>query len=86
MSLWWADEEHSEECNWRHPFVTLAIVRGGHRIINTRRRDVGGLREGEAERGLVDGGGMDGGMRGWWHCHLSVCSDPLLSSAAQCPN
>lgn len=28
MSLWWADEEHSEECNWRHPFVTLARVRG----------------------------------------------------------
>lgn len=25
-------------------------------------------------------------MRGRWHCHLSVCSDPLPSSAARCPN
>lgn len=26
LSLWRPDEEHSEECNWRHPFVTLATV------------------------------------------------------------
>lgn len=64
--------------------MTLARVRGA--IASSRRRDVGALRKGEAERRLVDGGGMDGGMRGWWHCHLSMCSDPLPSSAAQCSN
>lgn len=60
MSLWWADEEHSEECNCRHPFVTLARVRGA--IASSRRRDVRALRKGEAGRRLLDGGGMDGEM------------------------
>lgn len=63
MSLWRADEEHSEERNWRHPFVTLAVERRGHR--RHPYKTAGGVGAPEGGRGREKKAGGWGRGDGW---------------------
>lgn len=66
MSLWRADEEHSEQGNWRHPFVTLAVEgRGQRRHPYETAGGVGAPRGRERQR--EEGRWMREGGGGWGH-------------------
>lgn len=81
--FWWADEEHSEECNWRHPFVTLARVRGA---IASSIRD-GGMSAPWGRERQREGWWMgEGWMEGWEDGGTAICLCVLTHCPPQRPS